>query len=219
MSLDTSTLNSLNGVAATGAASATTPTKNDAASADRFLKLLVAQMQNQDPMNPMDNAQVTSQMAQINTVQGIQTLNNTVSGLSGTLMNMQVLQGSALVGHDVVVKGSSMSIEDGVGQGAFDLSQAADTVKVEVLDSGGKVVNTQQLGSESAGKHGFQWDASSADGGNYTFRVTATAKGGAVETQLLMRDKVNAVSTGGTSLTLELAKSGSVPYAEVQALN
>jgi flagellar basal-body rod modification protein FlgD len=170
-------------------------------------------------MNPMDNAQVTSQMAQINTVQGIQTLNTTVSGLSGSLLNMQALQGTALVGHDVVVKGNSLSIEDKVGQGGFKLSQAADAVKVEVLDSAGKVVNTQQLGAEAAGNHGFQWDASSADAGNYTFRVTATAKGGAVETQLLMRDKVNAVSTGGTSLTLELAKSGSVPYADVQALN
>ncbi|MEO7151273.1 MAG: flagellar hook capping FlgD N-terminal domain-containing protein, partial [Burkholderiaceae bacterium] len=58
-------------------------TSNEAGSADRFLKLLVAQMQNQDPLNPMDNAQVTSQMAQINTVNGIEKLNTTVQGLSG----------------------------------------------------------------------------------------------------------------------------------------
>jgi flagellar basal-body rod modification protein FlgD len=216
MTIDTSTLNKLNGVAAP---TATTPTANDTASADRFLKLLVAQLQNQDPMNPMDNAQVTSQMAQINTVQGIEKLNTTVSGLSGSFLNMQALQGSALVGHDVVIKGNSMSIDEGVGQGGFSLAQAADTVKVEVLDAAGKVVNTQQLTNQAAGKHGFEWDASKADAGNYTFRVTSTSKGAAVDTTLLMRDKVNAVSTGGTSLTLELAKSGSVPYADVQALN
>jgi flagellar basal-body rod modification protein FlgD len=226
MSIDTSTLSSLNSAAAgtSGATTATTgatkpPTANDAASADRFLKLLVAQMQNQDPMNPMDNAQVTSQMAQINTVQGIEKLNTTVSGLSGSFLNMQALQGTALVGRDVVVKGSALSIEDGVGQGGFNLAQPADAVKVEVLDSAGKVVNTQQTGSQAIGKHAFQWDASTADAGNYTFRVTATAKGSAVETTLLMRDKVNAVSTSGTGLVLELARSGSTPYADVQAFN
>src|SRR5215216_1743278 len=76
---------------------------SDATSADRFLKLLVAQMQNQDPLNPMDNAQVTSQMAQINTVNGIEKLNNSVEGLSGHFMQMQALQGAALVGRDVIV--------------------------------------------------------------------------------------------------------------------
>src|SRR5215216_2577416 len=80
---------------------------NDAAvTSDRFLKLLVAQMRNQDPLNPMDNAQVTSQMAQINTVTGIDKLNATVQGLSGQFMQLQALQGASLVGHDVIVAGS-----------------------------------------------------------------------------------------------------------------
>src|SRR5436190_24386636 len=96
--------------AAVNAASsgATAKSANEAGSADRFLKLLVTQMQNQDPLNPMDNAQVTSQMAQINTVNGIETLNTTVSGLNAQFVQMQALQGAALVGHDVTVKGNNM---------------------------------------------------------------------------------------------------------------
>ena len=79
--------------------------------ADRFLKLLVAQMQNQDPLNPMDNAQVTSQMAQINTVTGIEKLNTTVQGLSTQFMQLQAMQGASLVGRDVIVAGNKLSID------------------------------------------------------------------------------------------------------------
>ncbi len=72
-------------------------------------------MQNQDPLNPLDNAQVTSQLAQINTVNGIEKLNTTVQGLSGQFMQMQALQGASLVGRDVVVAGNQLAFEDGVG--------------------------------------------------------------------------------------------------------
>src|SRR5215475_14521518 len=97
-----------------------------AGGADRFLKLLVAQMQNQDPLNPMDNAQVTSQMAQINTVTGIDKLNTTVQGLNGQFVQMQALQGASLMGKGVLVAGNKMTMsEDGkTGQAAFDLSGA-----------------------------------------------------------------------------------------------
>ena len=80
---------STNAISGTTGASNAAGTQSATAAAneasDRFLKLLVTQMQNQDPLNPMDNAQVTSQMAQINTVTGIDKLNNTVAGLGGSL--------------------------------------------------------------------------------------------------------------------------------------
>src|SRR3954465_7744545 len=82
-----------------------------AVTSDRFLKLPVAQMRNQDPLNPMDKAQVTSQMAQINTVTGSDKLNATVQGLSGQFMQLQALQGASLVGHDVIVAGNKLSVD------------------------------------------------------------------------------------------------------------
>ena len=107
--------------------SAAAASKNETtATSDRFLKLLVAQMQNQDPLNPMDNAQVTSQMAQINTVNGIEKLNTAVSGLANQFVQMQALQGAALVGRDVIVEGNRMDIEEGAGQGGFELASAGD---------------------------------------------------------------------------------------------
>jgi flagellar basal-body rod modification protein FlgD len=206
--------------AASGVAATSPVTQNEAGSADRFLKLLVAQMQNQDPLNPMDNAQITSQMAQINTVNGIQTLNTTVQSLNTQFVQMQALQGAALVGRDVTVKGDGLAIENGVGVGGYELAGAADVVKLEVLDASGRVVDTRQLGAASAGTQSFQWPADKvADGAQYRFRITATAGASAVPTTLLMRDRVDAVSTAGDTLNLELARSGSVPYSAVKAFN
>lgn len=206
--------------AATTPATSPVITANDTASADRFLKLLVAQMQNQDPLNPLDNAQVTSQMAQINTVNGIEKLNRTVQGLSGQFMQMQALQGAALVGRDVIVPGNRMDIVEGVGQGGFELTSPADAVKLEVLNAGGHVIDTVQLGAQSAGRHGFDWNAAKAGTDtNLSFRISATSGATTLSSTALMRDRVTAISTAGDTLTLELERSGSTPYADIKAFN
>ncbi len=189
---------------------------------DRFLQLLVAQMKNQDPLNPMDNAQVTSQMAQINTVTGIDKLNSTVAGLSAQFMQMQAMQGASLVGHDVIVPGNKLDIDatTATGQGGFEIQTPADAVKVEILAPSGAVLQTLNLGAQGAGMHSFDWPAGTAtDSSGLTFRVTATTGGVAIASTALMRDRVDAVTTNGNSFNLELEKSGSTPYASVKALN
>ena len=205
---------------------ASSPASSAAADAtitsDRFLKLLVAQMKNQDPLNPMDNAQVTSQMAQINTVTGIDKLNTTVAGLSSQFMQMQAMQGASLVGHDVIVAGNKLDIDaaTAVGQGGFEIQTPADAVKVEILAPSGAVLQTLNLGAQGAGMHSFDWPAGTAtDSSGLTFRVTATAGGVAIASTPLMRDRVDAVTTNGNSFNLELEKSGSTPYSSVKALN
>ena len=202
---------------------AAAPTRNDAAAADRFLKLLVTQMQNQDPLNPMDNAQITSQMAQINTVSGIEKLHGAVEGLNGHFVQMQALQGAALVGRAVTLQGSGMSVYGGRGVGAFDLGATADSVKVEVLNAAGRVVDALDLGAQGAGRHGFEWTAPPqalvADGSTMTFRVVARHGTTTVPATLLMRDVVTSVSTQGTTLTLHTANSGDVAYGDVKAFN
>jgi flagellar basal-body rod modification protein FlgD len=214
-----SVIDSLN-AASSSTSAAATKTADDAGSADRFLKLLVAQMQNQDPLAPMDNAQVTSQMAQINTVAGIDKLNQTVQGLNAQFVQMQALQGASLVGRDVIVPGNQLSIANGVGQGGFELAAPADAVKVEVLAASGQVVDTLALGAQASGLHSFDWPAGTAtDASVLRFRITATSGAAAVGSAALMRDRIDAVATGGDSLTLELARSGQQPYASIKAFN
>ena len=194
--------------------------KADPGSEDRFLKLLVAQMQNQDPLNPLDNAQVTSQMAQINTVSGVEKLNKTVTGLTAQFLQMQTLQGAALVGRDVTVAGNRMNIGSDVGQGAFQLASDASASKVEVLRPDGTVMDTLQLGPQKAGRVNFEWAAKGADPqSDIRFRVVATNNAAPVVATPYMRDKVVAVNMGGDTLNLELQRSGSLPYSQVKSFN
>jgi len=216
----------INTAATSTAATSAVTGASDATSADRFLKLLVAQMQNQDPLNPMDNAQVTSQMAQINTVSGIDKLNTTVQGLQSQFVQMQALQGATLVGHDVVVAGNKLDFGDGAGgtaatgMGGFELTSPADVVKVEITNAAGRVLDTVQLGAATAGRHSFEWDSSKfGTDTNLSFKVTATSGATVLSSTALMRDKVLAVSTAGDKLTLDLARNGATAYADIKEFN
>lgn len=216
MSIDLSVLNGTS----SGTSTASTSKKDDAASADRFLKLLVTQMQNQDPLNPMDNAQVTSQMAQINTVSGIEKLNTTVAGLNSQFVQMQALQGASLIGREVLMEGNKVALADGKGTGTFEMDSPADKVKVEILNASGRVIDTMDLGAETSGRHDFSWTASGvASDAQLTFRVTATHGSATVPTTALMRDKVDAVGIQGDTLTLELERNGDTPYNKIKAFD
>jgi flagellar basal-body rod modification protein FlgD len=165
----------------------------------------------------MDNAQVTSQMAQINTVSGIQQLNTTMQGLAGQFAQLQALQGASLVGHSVVVPGNALQVTDGVGQGGYELAGPADAVKVEVLSPGGQVIDTLQLGAQSSGLHSFDWNANGATtSSGLRFRVTATSGGVGAAATTLVKDTVVAVTVNGGSFGLELANAGLVPYSSVR---
>ena len=219
MTAISSTINPLSG----NPAGNSVKTANDAGSADRFLKLLVTQLQNQDPLNPLDNAQITSQMAQINTVSGIEKLNTTVQGLNGQFMQMQVLQGAALVGRDVTLAGNKLVLDEGNASGGFELANPADRVTVEVLAASGRVVDTLNLGAQGAGRGAFNWTPtdirSALPGDTYTFRVTATSGTARVGVEPLMLDRVRAVSLDGDRLMLETEFAGRVPYGDVKAIN
>ena len=161
------------------------------ASQDRFLKLLVAQLNNQDPMNPMDNAQMTSQMAQISTVSGIEKLNTTVEKLNGQFVQMQAVQGAGLVGKDVLVAGNKITLDtDCATTIGFDLDTVAKNVVVSVKDSSGKIVDTLNLGTTKAGQQTFNWQSADKTATGLTFEVSATdASGKAVGATKLVLDK------------------------------
>jgi flagellar basal-body rod modification protein FlgD len=205
---------------ATGAAAALTST-NAAGTEDRFLKLLVAQLKNQDPLNPMDNAQVTTQMAQIQTVSGIDKLNTTVQGLNGQFAQLQALSGASLVGRDVLIEGNRMVADNGVGHGGFDLASQADHVKLDVMDASGRVIDTVDLGAMASGRHTFDWTPpAGVDPSLATrFKVSGVLGTTAVTATAYTRDRVDAVSTGPDGLVLELANAGPVAYDKVKAFD
>jgi flagellar basal-body rod modification protein FlgD len=186
------------------------------ATADSFLSLLVTQLQNQDPLNPMDNAELTSQMAQINTVTQLENVNGSVQSLGAQFLQMQTLQSASLVGHEVMIDGDRLTVSDGVGKGALVLVSPATAVTVEVKDGSGKVVGTLNLGALDAGLQDFEWELGGRPaGGAYTFSVTATNGGSVVEAAPLMVDRVTSVSNTSNQLTMTLEHAGTVPASAV----
>jgi flagellar basal-body rod modification protein FlgD len=186
---------------------------------DRFMKLLVAQLNNQDPMNPMDNAQMTSQIAQINTVSGIQEVNDSIKSMATQFASLQMMQGASLVGREVLTTGNTLSMKNGVGQGSLELGAAADSVSVQVLSPGGQVLGNVNLGTQTAGRHSFQWDASSYTGtANPIFKVTATQAGKAVSATPLARNAIESVSTDSGALSIGFKNGATVAYDAIKAI-
>jgi len=208
------------GNASTGRASARLADPAD--QQDRFLKLLVTQLKNQDPMNPMDNAQMTSQIAQINTVTGIQQLNETVKGITAQFAAMQLVQGAQLVGREVLLQGDALTLGESGAQGSFELASDASTVRIEALSAGGRVVASRDLGALGAGRHAAEFAlaslGSAAGSGTLRLRVVASSGAEPVAATTYSRDTVSAASAKGGALLLQLASGRSVGSADIQSV-
>jgi len=208
--------------ATTGGRSSSAAAAKDAS--DRFLTLLVAQLQNQDPLNPLDNAQVTTQLAQISTVSGISQLNDTVAALGASMGISQYLQAANLVGHDVVLGGNDLTLADGKAQGGMQLSAAADHVTVAISDAAGNVVRTVDLGAQDAGARFFDWDGKTDSGGaapagHYTFAVTATSAGKAVTFDTLMHATVEGIVSTPSGALLQLNNGNQIAFDAVKQIH
>jgi flagellar basal-body rod modification protein FlgD len=152
-------------------------------------------------------------------VTGIQQVNETLKDMATQFSGMQVLQGSTMVGHDVLLESNQLSRNAGVAAGAIDLAGKADTVKIDILSPGGQVLDSLNLGPKSAGRQNFSWDASQYTGlGEPTFRVTATQGGNAVAATALARDKVLSVGSESGVMTVQLQGRGAVAYDKVKAI-
>ncbi|MDX1914550.1 MAG: flagellar hook assembly protein FlgD [Methylophilus sp.] len=190
---------------------------------NRFMTLLVTQMKNQDPLNPMDNAQVTSQMAQLSTVTGIDKLNATVESLISSVQTGQSYQASSMIGHNVLVAGDQISNTGTGGYFGVELPNGADKVSVNIKNSAGAVVRTVELGSQSAGTLPLAWDGYATDGsvapsGSYKVEVSATVSGKSVEANALSYSKVLSVSNSASGITLNLNNDTSVSTSEVKEI-
>ena len=190
----------------------------------KFLNLLVTQLQNQDPLNPMDNAQMTTQLAQISTVSGIEKLNATLTTLLQSYSDSQNMQAASLIGHAVLTEGNSMTLGSSGAVGGFTLDKAADSVTITVKDADGNTVHREVLENQDAGTSNFVWDGKDsngnalAQGGQYTFTVEATKSGEAVTATALQAGMVNAVTLSKDGMTLELGTGDKVSYSNVKQI-
>ncbi|MDP2823742.1 MAG: flagellar hook assembly protein FlgD [Sulfuritalea sp.] len=210
-------IDSINGAASTKAKSTT----GDAQ--DRFLKLLTTQLKNQDPLNPMDNAQMTSQLAQISTVDGIEKLNATLQKLLSSSVDAEAMQAAALVGHQVMVAGGGLQLTDAGAVGGVELGANADQVTVTIKDANGIVMNTVNLGSLDAGVHNFAWDGKNGAGvpavnGAYSISVTATRGADKVAATALQLAGVQNINRSSQGVSLNLGSLGLVTLNDVKQI-
>lgn len=190
---------------------------------DRFMTLLVTQMKNQDPLNPLDNAQVTSQMAQLSTVTGIDKLNATVQTLIDNTQQSQSYQATNMIGHVVLSTGNNMELSKSQGMYGIDLASRADNVTVTLRNANGKSVSELALGAQPIGQSQLLWNGTDSSGatlpdGKYTFEVKATLGGQAVTSSTLNYATVQSVTNSSAGIKLNLSDATSINNSDVKQI-
>lgn len=214
-----------------------TPKTNELGQAE-FLNLLMVKMQNQDPLKPQDDTQFIAELAQFSELEQSEKLNENFATLSAAMMSNQALQASSLVGRKVTVPGSEASLLVGdVVSGSVDLPASTNSVKIDIYSKAGALVDSLDIGAQSAGPMLFRWDgkfmeingelldwtSSNPDGqgsGDYRFQVSASIDGKPTQLDTSLSANVNSVTIGANgALTLNLAGLGPVALDDVKQFN
>lgn len=189
-----------------------------------FLKLMTAQMQNQDPFNPVDNTQMVAQMAQFSSLAGISDMSTTLKAISDKLGATTPNDAVAYLGHNVLTAGdTAYGRTTGGVAGAVELGAAATDVTVSISDASGRVLHSADLGAQQAGTVNYDWDGKDQTGadagaGPFTVRVAAQNAGKAVSATNLVWAPVESVSTASGAAVLTVPGIGTIPVTAVRQI-
>jgi len=188
-----------------------------------FLTLLVVQMQNQDPMSPMDDKQFTAELAQFSSLEQLTQINQGVAGLGESTAHQEMVNAASYIGKNIRAVGDNLSIHDdgSVSTMYYQLADSASNVYMNIFDTNGNIVRTVQLGSQAAGEHDFQWDGQDWRGnalpeGLYYVAMAAEGENGdAILTQTEVSGEVEAVQYAGGNHYLRLTDGRVVAFQYV----
>ncbi len=207
---------------ATNTGSAAKPNKE--LGQEDFLKLLVAQLKNQDPNNPADNGEFLGQIAQFSMVSGIDDLGVAFEGVAGSLYTNQAMQAAQLVGKDVLVESNTgtLNAEESI-QGFLEFDNPASNVRLQIHDASGALVKFVDLGNTSEGMHEFDWNGIDEEGNRLPpaeYQLTAAALVGgelqAVPVHIFSRVESVSVDRNNTSISLNLTSKESVGFSQIR---
>lgn len=193
---------------------------------NEFLELLVAQLNNQNPLEPQENGEFIAQLAQFSTVEGVEKLNSSMGDILSGFHSSQALQASSLVGRKVIIPADDAMVDTAeTFKGSVLVPQSSSNVYVSVYDEAGSVVATVNLGAQEAGEQSFMWDGKDKDGetlppGKYQFKAEGSFNGETQGLYTLLPANVDSVtlSPQGGELLLNLAGLGAVPLSQVQII-
>ncbi len=179
-----------------------------------FLELMIAQLQNQDPMKPMENGDFLAQMAQFSTVNGISELQGSVDSLAGVFSSSQLLDASSLIGREVMIM--SNTVQGGAARAAAVELTSGGPVRVQIQNANGELVQSLDLGTQSAGMVDFE--IPELPPGIYTLQAVVGDGNGSRQVDVLVADKIRGVTLdkSGGATTLELAQLGSMSLSDVR---
>lgn len=192
-----------------------------------FLRLMVAQLENQDPFSPMENGEFLGQLAQFGTVSGIEDLQRSFREMASSLVSNQALQAASLVERQVLVPANSMTrTSEGQVSGAVELAQSANLVSLGVYDPSGNLVRQFSLGPQGPGTHSFVWDGMTDSGepaaaGRYRIEATALNVSGMnmqLPTYLDARVESVSITGNGGPLKLQVEGVGEVEFSKVRRI-
>ena len=189
-----------------------------------FLKLLTAQMKNQDPFDPVDNTEMVAQMAQFSSLAGISEMSSTLKSIAEKLGAATASDAMAYIGRTVLTPGTTAYGRSAGGiAGAVELGDAASDVSVTISDANGTVLKRMNLGAQVKGTAAYDWDGRTdagddAGAGPFTVAVSAQNAGKTVGTTNLVWAPVAAVSTTSGTATLSLPGIGDVPVTAVRQI-
>lgn len=192
---------------------------------NEFLDLMMAQMQNQNPLDPQKNEDFVAQLAQFSSLEEMQSLNSSVENAMGQFRSTQALQASSMVGQQVQVAGNIANLgPEGEVKGAVEVPSGTSNLRVSVYNPSGELVRQMDLGQQGSGTADFSWDGENSNGdlmepGDYRVKAEAQYGGETQELNTRLNVNVDSVSLENGGVTLNLAGRGSVSLDQVKQIN
>jgi flagellar basal-body rod modification protein FlgD len=198
----------------------TTTTTQKTLGKDDFLKMLLAQLKNQDPLKPMEGTEFASQLAQFSSLEQLSNLTSEIKSQSLSMSTMAHAQAVGMIGKDVVINNSNSLVADGKPIDiSYKLDNDAASVIVSVLDKDGKLVKTIESNDQKSGQNSVTWDASGVSKGNYTFQVTAKdINGNDISASLLSQGTVTAVQFKQSDIYV-IVNGQELPFSDVTSVS
>lgn len=193
---------------------------------NEFMKLMIAQMENQNPLEPQDNGAFISQLAEFSSLEEMQKISGSVNNFSTQFQSSQALQASAMVGRTVLVPSTTSPLSNGgTISGVVDLERTTSALNISIYNGSGELVNQFDLGPQAAGTVPFVWDGTNSKGeqmpfDKYTIKAQASRSGETEQLSTLISANVNSVSIAqGGGISLNLSGMGAIPLEQVREIN
>jgi len=193
---------------------------------NEFLKLMTTQLNNQDPMKPMEGGEFFSQISQFSSVAGIQELNTTFEKVADSIFSGQALQASSLVGRNVMIESAYGNLEkDGLVNGAVELLSASDELSINIYSATGEIVKSLNMGPQQRGVVNFSWDGTMTNGsmaspGQYVVKADSRYGRETYAQETWIKERIDSVTLGDglQGIRLNMSDDSEIALGQVKKI-